>query len=279
MKLCRFGSPGAECPGLIDAQGVLRSLESHITDLSSDMLAPDRLAALAALDPMALPVVPTPVRYGVPVSGVGKYICIGLNYRDHAEESGLAAPSEPIIFLKAVTALCGPDDDTLMPAGSTSLDWEVELAVVIGSRAKNVTRDTALEYVAGYCVANDVSERAFQMQSSQWDKGKGCDTFGPLGPWLVTRDDIPDPQNLHLWLTVNGQRMQTGNTGNMIFPVAEIVSYVSHYMTLLPGDVIATGTPPGVGMGMQPRPVYLRAGDVVELGIDGLGQQRQTVAG
>ncbi|MBO1325778.1 fumarylacetoacetate hydrolase family protein [Acetobacter sp. TBRC 12305] len=278
MKLCRFGKDGAERAGLVDAQGVLRSLEGHVADITPDKLAPEHLARLAGLDPASLPVVAGPVRYGVPVAGIGKYICIGLNYRDHAQEAGLAIPPEPIIFLKAISALCGPDDGILPPVGSTRLDWEVELAVIIGSRASNVAEDAAPEHVAGYCVANDVSERAFQMQSSQWDKGKGCDTFGPLGPWLVTRDEVPDPQNLGLWLDVNGRRMQAGNTCNMIFPVAEIVSYVSRYMTLLPGDVIATGTPPGVGMGMRP-PVYLQAGDVVELGIDGLGRQRQIVAG
>ncbi|MFW7267881.1 fumarylacetoacetate hydrolase family protein [Gluconacetobacter sp. Hr-1-5] len=277
MKLCRFGMLGAEVPGIIDHDGLLRSLEGIIPDLSPEYLSPDALAALADIDPVTLPYVREPVRYGVPVSGCGKYIGIGLNYRDHAAEVGLPAPDEPIIFLKAITALSGPDDDIVSPVGSTRLDWEVELAVVIGIRARNVSAHSSLRYVAGYCVANDVSERAFQQQSGQWDKGKGCDTFGPLGPWLVTHDEIPDPQSLDVWLNVNGQRMQFSNTGQMIFSVQTIISYVSRYMTLMPGDVIATGTPAGVGMGRRPYPVYLQADDVVELGIDGLGCQRQRV--
>jgi 2-keto-4-pentenoate hydratase/2-oxohepta-3-ene-1,7-dioic acid hydratase in catechol pathway len=278
MKLCRFGEVGYEHPGLVDALGIVRSLEGVIADVTPDILDPERLADLAAIDPLSLPQVDVGVRLGVPVHGIGKYVCIGLNYRDHAEEAGLPVPDEPIIFLKAITALSGPNDPILPPLGSSCLDWEAELAVVIGTRAKAVSQEDALSHVAGYCVANDVSERAFQMQSSQWDKGKGCDTFGPLGPWLVTKDEVPDPQNLALWLDVNGRRMQSGNTRTMIFPVAAIVSYVSRYMTLMPGDVIATGTPPGVGMGMRPDPVYLRAGDIVELGIEGLGKQRQTVS-
>ncbi|MCQ9156297.1 fumarylacetoacetate hydrolase family protein [Acidomonas methanolica] len=278
MKLCRYGEPGEERPALIDESGVLRSLAGVIGDLSPKVLAPARLASLAAIDPQSLPRVDHGQRLGVPVAGIGKYICIGLNYRDHAEEAGLSVPDEPIVFLKAITALSGPNDPILPPAGASRLDWEAELAVIIGTRAKTIELSAALDHVAGYCVANDVSERAFQMQSSQWDKGKGCDTFGPLGPWLVTKDDVPDPQNLEIWLDVNGRRMQRGNTRTMIFSVAEIVAYVSRYMTLMPGDVIATGTPPGVGMGMRPEPVYLRSGDLVELGIEGLGRQRQYVA-
>jgi 2-keto-4-pentenoate hydratase/2-oxohepta-3-ene-1,7-dioic acid hydratase in catechol pathway len=213
----------------------------------------------------------------VPVAGVSKVVCIGLNYADHAAEAGLSAPEEPIIFLKPSTALCGPDDDTVQPPGSTRLDWEVELGVVIGTTARHVPQAAALNHVAGYCVVNDVSERAFQFQSSQWDKGKSCDTFCPVGPWLVTRDEVADPQALGMWLDVNGRRMQDGSTRTMIFGVAELVSYCSRYMTLLPGDVIATGTPPGVGMGIKPEPVWLKVGDVVELGIDGLGRQRQHI--
>jgi 2-keto-4-pentenoate hydratase/2-oxohepta-3-ene-1,7-dioic acid hydratase in catechol pathway len=278
MKLCRYGEPGQERPALIDQTGGLRSLAGVVGDVSPEVLAPARMAALAAIDPSSLPQVDPGQRLGVPVAGIGKYICIGLNYRDHAEEAGLPVPDEPIIFLKAITALSGPDDPIIPPIGATQLDWEAELAVIIGTRAKNIAVSEALDHVAGYCIANDVSERAFQMQSSQWDKGKGCDTFGPLGPWLVSRDEVPNPQNLAICLDVNGRRMQSGNTRMMIFPVAEIVAYVSRYMTLTPGDVIATGTPPGVGMGMCPEPVYLRPGDVVELGIEGLGRQRQCVA-
>jgi len=278
MRLCRYGAPGEERAGLVDAAGGLRSLAGVIGDVSPEVLAPARLAALADIDLRTLPLVEAGVRLGVPVAGIGKYVCIGLNYRDHADEAGLPVPEEPIVFLKAITALSGPDDPIIPPIGATQLDWEAELAVIIGTCAKNVTVGEALDHVAGYCIANDVSERAFQMQSSQWDKGKGCDTFGPLGPWLVTRDEVPDPQDLAIWLEVNGRRMQSGNTRTMIFSVAEIVAYVSHYMTLMPGDVIATGTPPGVGMGMRPEPVYLQSGDVVELGIDGLGRQRQCVA-
>lgn len=278
MKLCRYGEPGQERPALIDRMGGLRNLAGVIGDLSPEVLAPARLAALAAIDPLTLPPVDAGARLGVPIAGIGKYVCIGLNYRDHAEEAGLPVPKEPIVFLKATTALSGPDDPIVAPVGATCLDWEAELAVIIGMRAKNIAVGEALDHAAGYCVANDVSERAFQMQSSQWDKGKGCDTFGPLGPWLVTRDEVPDPQDLDIWLEVNGRRMQAGNTRTMIFSVAEVIAYVSRYMTLMPGDVIATGTPPGVGMGMRPEPVYLRSGDVVELGIDGLGRQRQCVA-
>ncbi|MGC4027684.1 MAG: fumarylacetoacetate hydrolase family protein [Steroidobacteraceae bacterium] len=277
MKLCRFGAVGNEIPAMIDAQGNLRSLAGVIKDVGAEVLSPQGLRSLAELDPQTLPLVKGSPRYGVPFTGIGKYVCIGLNYVDHAKEAGLPIPTEPVVFLKATTAICGPDDGIVPPVGATKLDWEVELAIVIGSRASNVPQEQALDYVAGYCLANDVSERAFQTQSTQWDKGKGCDTFGPLGPWFVTKDEIPDPQKLNLWLDVNGRRMQSGNTSTMIFGVQTIVSYLSRYMTLMPGDVIATGTPPGVGMGVKPEPVYLQVGDVVELGIDGLGTQRQAV--
>ncbi|MGZ5118314.1 MAG: fumarylacetoacetate hydrolase family protein, partial [Burkholderiales bacterium] len=247
--------------------------------VDASALAAGALNKLARIKPESLPLVSGNPRLGVPYTGISKYVAIGLNYSDHAAEAGMAVPSEPIIFMKATTCICGPNDDTIQPRGSTKLDWEVELAVVIGRRAQYVSEDEALGYVAGYCVANDVSERAFQLQSSQWDKGKGCDTFGPIGPWLVTPDEVPDPQNLDMWLDVNGERMQSGNTHTMIFGVRKLISYCSHYMTLLPGDVIATGTPPGVGMGKKPNPVWLKPGDVVTLGIDGLGVQRQKIVG
>ena len=277
MKLCRFGAAGAEKPGLIDAEGCLRNLSGHCRDIDPTVFRPQGLSQLAKIDPVSLPVVTEIPRFGVPFTGMSKFICIGLNYSDHAAEAGLAVPPEPIIFLKANSALCGPNDDTIKPLGSTRLDWEVELGVVIGSRANNVAETDALSHVAGYCVVNDVSERAFQMQSSQWDKGKGCDTFGPVGPWLVTADEVGDPQNLELWLDVNGRRRQAGNTRTMIFGVKALVSYVSRYMTLLPGDIIATGTPPGVGMGIKPEPVWLNVGDEVKLGIGGLGAQTQKI--
>ena len=277
MKLCRYGKDGYEKPGIIDAQGKLRDLSKIISNIDAATLAPRELERISRIKPESLPVVTGNPRMGVPYTGISKYVAIGLNYSDHAAEAGMAVPSEPIIFMKATTCICGPDDDTIQPRNSTKLDWECELAIVIGSKAQYVSEDDALNHVAGYCVANDVSERAFQLQSSQWDKGKGCDTFGPLGPWLVTRDEIPDPQNLHMWLDVNGKRMQDGNTRTMIFGVKKLVSYCSHYMTLLPGDVICTGTPPGVGMGIKPNPVWLKPGDVVELGIAGLGQQRQKI--
>ncbi|KFL29819.1 2-hydroxyhepta-2,4-diene-1,7-dioate isomerase [Devosia riboflavina] len=277
MKLCRYGELGQERPGMVDAGGQLRDLSSLWADIDGSKLAQDEIAKLRDIDTAALPVVPGSPRMGAPISGISKFICIGLNYSDHAKESGLAEPTEPIIFLKAVSAICGPNDDTLKPRDSTKLDWEVELGIVIGTKAQYVSERDALDYVAGYCVINDVSERAFQMQSAQWDKGKGCDTFGPIGPWLVTADEVPDPQQLDMWLDVNGKRMQRGNTRTMIFDVRTIVSYCSRYMTLMPGDIIATGTPPGVGMGIKPEPVWLQAGDVVTLGIDGLGQQRQNI--
>ena len=277
MKLCRFGPPGKERPGLLGIDGRIRDLSAHITDIDASVLAPAALAELSKLDIAELPVVEEGVRYGVPVAQVRKFIAIGLNYRDHAEEAGMTIPTEPIIFHKAISCLSGPDDDIVQPPHSTKLDWELELGVVIGSEAQYVSEANALDYVAGYCAVNDVSERAFQMQSSQWDKGKGCDTFGPIGPWLVTRDEVADPQNLDMWLDVNGERRQIGNSKTMIFSVAQIVSYCSRYMTLQPGDVICTGTPPGVGMGMKPEPQWLHPGDQIHLWIDGLGEQRQKV--
>ena len=277
MKLCRYGKDGHEKPGLIDAQGKLRDLSKVQATLDSETLSPRDLARIAKIKPDSLPLVTGNPRFGVPFTGISKYVAIGLNYSDHAAEAGMAVPTEPIIFFKATTSICGPNDDTVIPRYSTKLDWECELAIVIGSKAQYVSEEDSLNYVAGYCVANDVSERAWQLQSSQWDKGKGCDTFGPIGPWLVTADEVPDPQNLDMWLDVNGERMQSGNTRTMIFGVRKIISYCSHYMTLLPGDVICTGTPPGVGMGKKPNPIWLKAGDVVTLGIQGLGQQQQHI--
>ena len=277
MKLCRYGKDGHEKPGLIDSQGKLHDLSKVTGSLDADALSPRNLARIAKIKPETLPVVTGNPRLGVPYTGISKYVAIGLNYSDHAAEAGMAVPNEPIIFMKATTCICGPNDDTVMPRNATKLDWECELAIVIGTKAQYVSEEDSLKYVAGYCVANDVSERAFQLQSSQWDKGKGCDTFGPIGPWLVTSDEIPDPQNLDMWLDVNGQRMQSGNTRTMIFGVRKLISYCSHYMTLLPGDVICTGTPPGVGLGKKPNPVFLNVGDVVTLGIQGLGQQQQKV--
>ena len=277
MKLVRYGAAGSEKPGLIDASGQLRDLSGQIGDLAGDAFAPASLARLTALDPAGLPAVSGSPRIGAPVGGSPKFIAIGLNYADHAAESGMPIPAEPIVFMKANNALCGPNDDVEKPRGSTKLDWEVELAVVIGTRAKYVSEADALKHVAGYAVCNDVSERAFQIERlGQWTKGKSHDTFGPLGPWLVTTDEMPDPHNLGMWLDVNGQRCQTGSTATMIFKVPKIISYLSEMMTLNPGDIITTGTPPGVGMGMKP-PKFLNAGDVVTLGIDGLGAQRQTI--
>ena len=277
MKLCRYGKAGHEKPGLIDSQGKLRDLSKVMGALDADALSPRNLARLAKVKPETLAVVAGTPRFGVPFTGISKYVAIGLNYSDHAAEAGMAVPTEPIIFMKATTSICGPNDDTVMPRNCTKLDWECELAIVIGTKAQYVSEEDSLNYVAGYCVANDVSERAFQLQSSQWDKGKGCDTFGPIGPWLVTGDEVGDPQNLDMWLDVNGQRMQSGNTRTMIFGVRKLISYCSHYMTLLPGDVICTGTPPGVGLGKKPEPVFLKVGDVVTLGIQGLGQQQQKI--
>ena len=277
MKLVRHGATGAERPGLIDAEGTLRDLSGHIDDIAGDALTPEGLAKLAAIDPASLPVVDGAVRFGPCVGRVGKFLCIGLNYSDHAAETGQTVPPEPILFTKATSAIIGPNDDVVMPRGSTKTDWEVELAIVIGSRAKYVEEADAEAHIAGYCLTNDVSEREYQIERhGTWDKGKGCDTFGPIGPWLVTRDEIADPANLAMWLEVNGHRYQDGSTATMVYKPAFLVSYLSRFMTLNPGDVIATGTPPGVGMGQKP-PHYLKDGDVMELGIDGLGTQRQRV--
>jgi 2-keto-4-pentenoate hydratase/2-oxohepta-3-ene-1,7-dioic acid hydratase in catechol pathway len=277
MKLVRFGNPGAEKPGLIDERGGLRDLSSVIADITPDNLSRSMLEKLAAVSPSKLPSV-AGARLGVPLAGVGKFVAIGLNYADHAAEANLPLPLEPIVFQKAITSLSGPNDPVILPKGSRKSDWEVELGIVIGTQASYVERADALAHVAGYCIVNDVSEREYQMErGGRWDKGKGCDTFGPVGPWLVTTDEIADPQALDLWLDVDGQRMQQGNTRTMIFGCAEIVSYVSRFMTLMPGDIIATGTPPGVGMGKKPAPIYLKRGDVMTLGIEGLGTQRQEV--
>lgn len=277
MKLVRYGRPGKEKPGLIDEEGKLRDLSDVISDIGPEQLADKTLAKIARIKPSRLPLVSGKPRFGVPVAHVGKYIAIGINYVEHAEEAKMRLPKEPIVFMKAVTCLCGPDDNIVLPLGSKKTDWEIELGVIIGKKAQYVSEEQALDYVAGYCVTNDLSEREFQIErGTQWDKGKGCDTFGPVGPWLVTRDEVPNPQDLDLYLDVNGQRMQTGNTGTMIFSVAKIVSYLSHFMTLLPGDVIATGTPPGVGLARDPQ-VFLKPGDRVTAGIAGLGEQRQKV--
>ena len=276
MKLCRYGKNGFEKPGMIDADGRLRDLSKIVEQIGVNELSPRGLKNLTRIKPESLPVVNGNPRMGVPYVGIGKFVAIGLNYSDHAKEANLPIPSEPVVFMKATTCISGPNDDVIQPGNSTKLDWEVELGVVIGTKAQYVSQADALSHVAGYCVVNDVSERAFQMQSSQWDKGKGCDTFGPIGPWLVTTDEITDPQNLNMWLDVNGKRMQTGNTRTMIFPVAQLVSYVSQYMTLLPGDIITTGTPPGVALGMK-EPAWLKPGDVLTLGIKGLGEQQQKV--
>jgi len=275
MKLCRYGAPGQEQPGLIDADGRLRALTGH-ADITGETLAPDVLATLAAIDPATLPLVEGTPRYGVPVSGTQKFVAIGLNYADHAAESNLPIPSEPVVFNKWVSCLQGANDPVVIPRDSTKTDWEVELGIVIGTRADYVETADALAHVAGYCVVNDVSERHWQLErGATWDKGKGFPTFGPVGPWLVTADEVGDPQNLSMWLDVNGKRMQDGSTKTMIFSVAEIVAYCSQFMTLEPGDIITTGTPPGVGMGQKPEPWYLKAGDVVTLGIEKLGEQRQ----
>lgn len=277
MKLVRYGETGVEKPGLIDADGNIRDLSGQISDLAGPALAPAALAGLAAIDPASLPLVAGKPRLGPCVAGTGKFICIGLNYSDHAAETGAKVPDEPIIFMKATSAICGPNDPIIIPRGSEKTDWEVELAVIIGKHAKYVSEADALDHVAGYAVTNDVSERAFQAErGGQWTKGKSCDNFGQIGPWLVTKDEIAHPQNLKMWLTVNGAQMQDGNSSTMVFGVAHLVSYLSQFMSLHPGDVISTGTPPGVGLGMKP-PRFLKAGDVVELGIEGLGRQRQDV--
>lgn len=277
MKLVRYGNNGQEKPGLIDAEGHLRDLSVAIETIDQSTLSPQGLNSLRSIAPDSLPRVKGSPRLGVPFTGISKIVGVGLNYSDHAREAGMPIPSEPILFMKATTCISGPSDPLLLPPGSVKTDWEVELAIVIGSVARHVPLEQALEHVAGYCVANDVSEREYQLErGTQWDKGKGCDTFGPLGPWLVTRDEVPDPQDLRLWLELNGRRVQDGNTSNMVFGCAELVSYISRFMTLLPGDVIVTGTPPGVGLGMKPQR-FLQAGDTLRLGIDGLGVQEQVV--
>lgn len=278
MKLIRYGAEGAEKPGMLDNAGLLRDLSGHITDITGDTLDDATLDKLRALDPTELPIVEGEQRIAPCVGNIGKFLCIGLNYSDHAAETGAAIPEHPILFFKANSAIVGAYDDVVMPRGSTKTDWEIELGVVIGKTAKYVSKAEALEHVAGYCIVNDVSERHFQANlTGQWTKGKSCDTFGPTGPWLVTRDEIADPQNLDMALDVNGKRMQTGNTATMIFTVAEIIEHLSGLMTLHPGDVITTGTPPGVGLGMKPEPVFLKKGDVMDLTIQGLGHQRQKV--
>lgn len=274
MKLMRVGEAGREKPALLDADGKIRDLSAHVADIGGEAITPAGLTKIAALDPKSLPEL-APGRIGACVAGTGKFICIGLNYSDHAAETGATVPPEPVIFMKATSAIVGPNDNVQIPRGSEKTDWEVELGVVIGKTAKYVSEAEALDYVAGYCVSNDVSERAFQTErSGQWTKGKSCDTFGPIGPWLVTKDEVENPQNLGMWLKVNGQTMQDGSTKTMVYGVAFVVSYLSQFMSLQPGDVISTGTPPGVGMGMKP-PRFLKDGDVVELGIEGLGTQKQ----
>jgi 2-keto-4-pentenoate hydratase/2-oxohepta-3-ene-1,7-dioic acid hydratase in catechol pathway len=278
MKLLRYGLPGAEKPGMLDARGDIRDLSSVVPDVAGEVLLPESIDRLRAIDPSALPRVAPDIRIGPCVGGVGKFICIGLNYSDHAAESGMAVPAEPILFMKATSAICGPNDGILIPRGSQKTDWEVELGVVIGRTARYVSEAEGLSHVAGYCVVNDLSERAFQLEGTgQWVKGKSADTFGPIGPWLVTTDEIPDPQNLDLWLDVDGRRYQNGTTQHMIFTVARLVSFISRFMSLHPGDIISTGTPPGIGMGQKPDPIYLRPGNRVRLGIGGLGEQSQLV--
>jgi len=278
MKLLRFGPKGQEKPGMIDGEGVLRDLSGVLPDLRAADLGKAALARLAAIDPSSLAAVRDPVRMAPPWAGIGKFICVGLNYSDHAAESGMAVPAEPVLFMKATSCVIGCNDPVVLPRESVKSDWEVELGVVIGSVARYVPVEQALEHVAGYCVVNDLSEREYQLErGGQWDKGKGCDTFGPIGPWLVTADEVADPQDLDMWLEVNGRRFQTGNTKTMVFGVAHLVSYISRFMTLYPGDIISTGTPPGVGLGQKPDPLYLRPGDKMRLGISGLGEQSQAV--
>ncbi|HGM6909131.1 TPA: fumarylacetoacetate hydrolase family protein [Serratia marcescens] len=276
MKLLRYGQPGQERPGMLDAQGRLRDLSQHIADVGGTALLPSSLAKLRALDSATLPLVEGQPRLGACVGGIGKFICIGLNYADHAAETGAAIPEEPVVFNKWTSAVIGPYDQVEIPRGSQKTDWEVELGVVIGQGGRYISEADAMRHVAGYCVINDVSEREYQIErGGTWDKGKGCDTFGPIGPWLVTADEIADPHSLNLWLEVDGKRYQDGNTSTMIFRIPQIVSYLSRFMSLQPGDVISTGTPPGVGMGQKPQPIYLRAGQTMRLGIEGLGEQRQ----
>ena len=282
MKLVRYGQPGKEKPGLIDAAGKLRDLSGVVSDIGPEQLSDKVLAKLAKLKTDKLPLVKGKPRMGCPVTGIGKFLAIGLNYADHAAEANMPIPKEPIVFLKATSCIQGPDDDVMLPKGSLKSDWEVELGIVIGKRASYVSQKEALDYVAGYCTVNDVSERAYQLEmGGTWDKGKGCDTFGPIGPWMVTKDEVPNPQNLKMYMDLNGQRMQDGSTKTMIFGVTKLVSYVSQFMTLEPGDVITTGTPPGVGMGVKkdgkPAPVFLKKGDVMHVGIQGLGEQMQKV--
>ncbi|NIZ63262.1 2-hydroxyhepta-2,4-diene-1,7-dioate isomerase [Sedimentitalea sp. CY04] len=277
MKLLRFGDRGAERPGMVDADGTIRDLSSVIEDVAGDALGDEQIAKLRAIEPSTLPIVPAETRIGACVGQVGKFICIGLNYSDHAAESGMSLPDEPVVFFKATSAITGPNDDVEIPRGSVKTDWEVELGVVIGKAAKYVSKEDALKHVAGYCVVNDLSERDFQLhRSGQWVKGKSCDTFGPIGPWLVTRDEVEDPQNLDMHLEVNGRRYQDGSTSTMHFDVATVISHLSQFMSLQPGDIISTGTPPGVGMGQKPE-TYLKAGDRMALGITGLGEQSQNV--
>jgi 2-keto-4-pentenoate hydratase/2-oxohepta-3-ene-1,7-dioic acid hydratase in catechol pathway len=278
MKLLRYGARGAEKPGLLDAQGRIRDLSQHVPDIAGAVLLPDSIARLRAIDPATLPLVEGSVRYGACVGSIGKFVCVGLNYSDHAKETGAEPPKEPILFMKATSAVCGPNDNVMIPKNSVKTDWEVELGVIIGREARYVDEKSALDHVAGYCVVNDVSERAFQSErGGQWVKGKSADTFGPIGPWLVTRDEVPDPQNLSLWLDIDGKRYQNGTTRTMIFGVAHLVHYISQFMSLQPGDVISTGTPPGVGLGQKPNPIYLKPGQVMHLGVEGLGEQRQQV--
>jgi 2-keto-4-pentenoate hydratase/2-oxohepta-3-ene-1,7-dioic acid hydratase in catechol pathway len=278
MKLLRYGRAGSEKPGLLDQNGQIRDLSSVLDEFGPEDLSPERLQRIREVGFDRLPAVSGSPRLGTPYRGIGKFVAVGLNYSDHAAEAGLPVPTEPVIFFKATSCIVGPDDDIMLPKNSVKTDWEVELAVVIGTTARYVAEDRALDHVAGYCIVNDVSEREYQIErGGTWDKGKGCDTFGPVGPWLVTPDEVGDPQSLDMWLDVNGKRMQSGNTRTMIFPVRMLVSYISRFMTLYPGDLITTGTPPGVAMGMKPSPVYLKAGDTVELGISKLGRQRQKV--
>ena len=276
MKLIRFGEAGAEKPGVLDQEGRIRSLEGKVADIDGNILGDEALEELKAIDPASLPLVDEGVRIGACVGNVGKLICIGLNYSDHAAETGMPIPEEPIVFSKATTSICGPNDNIEIPRGSVKTDWEVELGVVIGKRAKYVSKDEALDYVAGYCAVNDVSEREFQTErSGQWIKGKSHDTFAPMGPWMVTKDEIADPQNLSMWLDVDGKRYQNGTTQTMIFDVATVIEHLSQFMTLMPGDVISTGTPPGVGMGIKPDPVFLKVGQKIEMEVEGLGRQSQ----
>jgi 2,4-diketo-3-deoxy-L-fuconate hydrolase len=277
MKLCRYGRNGFEKPGMIDAQGQLRDLSAVLPNIDQETISPKGLAKLRKIRAESLPLVRSNPRFGVPYTGITKFVAIGLNYIDHARETGAQVPVEPIIFAKATTCISGPNDDIVTPKNSTKLDYEAEIGIVIGTKARYVSEEKALEYVAGYTVCNDVSERAFQLQSSQWDKGKGCDSFGPIGPWLVTTDEITNPQVLDIWLDVNGERRQSSNTRNMIFGCAKLVSYCSHYMTLMPGDIITTGTPSGVALGIKDRDAFLKPGDIVTLGLKGLGEQRQKV--